>query len=219
MFRDRNDAAEKLAERLIDYKGQKPLVLGIPRGGVVVGSVLARELGGDFDIILTRKLGAPANPELAMGSVDENGNIHLNLSVISALDATKEMIEEERQAQLEVIRSRAEAYRRIYPKIPLQGRIIIITDDGIATGATMAAAIDAAKAARDAGPEEPERLVVALPVGPPEKVAEMEAKVDEIVCLSTPPGFQAVGQFYESFDQVEDEDVERILLEFAEART
>lgn len=212
MFRDRNDAALKLAERLLDYKGQKPLVLGIPRGGVVIASVLARELGGELDIILTRKLGSPVNPELAMGSVDENGNIHLNASIIDALGVTSEMIERERRAQLEVIRSRAEAYRRIYPKIPLKDRIIIITDDGIATGATMAAAIDTARA------EAPEKLVVALPVGPPEKIDEMQADADEMICLSAPPYFQAVGQFYDSFTQIEDSEVEQILREFAEAR-
>lgn len=212
MFRDRNDAALKLAERLLDYKGQKPLVLGIPRGGVVIASVLARELGGELDIILTRKLGSPVNPELAMGSVDENGNIHLNASIIDALGVTSEMIERERRAQLEVIRSRAEAYRRIYPKIPLKDRIIIITDDGIATGATMAAAIDTARA------EKPAKLVVALPVGPPEKIDEMQADADEMICLSAPPYFQAVGQFYDSFTQIEDSEVEQILREFAEAR-
>lgn len=212
MFRDRNDAALKLAERLLDYKGQKPLVLGIPRGGVVIASVLARELGGELDIILTRKLGSPVNPELAMGSVDENGNIHLNASIIDALGVTSEMIERERRAQLEVIRSRAEAYRRIYPKISLKDRIIIITDDGIATGATMAAAIDTARA------EKPAKLVVALPVGPPEKIDEMQADADEMICLSAPPYFQAVGQFYDSFTQIEDSEVEQILREFAEAR-
>ena len=212
MFRDRNDAALKLAERLLDYKGQKPLVLGIPRGGVVIASVLARELEGELDVVLTRKLGSPVNPELAMGSVDENGNIHLNASIIDALGVTREMIERERRTQLEVIRSRTEAYRRILPKIPLKDRIIIITDDGVATGATMAAAIDTARA------EAPEKLVVALPVGPPEKIDEMQADVDEMICLSAPLDFQAVGQFYDSFTQVEDSEVEQILREVAQTR-
>ena len=210
MLRDRNDAALKLSEQLHKYKGQNPLVLGIPRGGVIIASILARELGGQLDVILTRKLGSPVSPELAMGSVDENGNIQLNLSIISALGVSKDMIEQERQAQLKLIKSRAEAYRRIYPKIPLKDRIVIITDDGIATGATMKAAIEAAKA------ENPQKLVVALPVGPPETIAELQTTVDEVVCLLTPPDFKAVGQFYLSFEQMEDEDVEKILLEFAE---
>jgi len=212
MFRDRYDAAEKLAQRLEDYKGANPLVLGIPRGGVVVASVLARELGGQLDVILARKLGAPGNPELAMGSIDESGNIHLNISVIAALGITKERIEEERQAQMAVIKSRAETYRSIYPKIPLEGRIVIITDDGIATGATMVAAINAAKT------EHPEKLVLALPVGPPDRIAEMKEEVDEMACLTAPPGFQAVGQFYNVFNQVEDDEVEKILRKFAESR-
>ncbi len=212
MFLDRNDAALRLAERLEKYAGQNPLVLGIPRGGVVIASVLARELKGDLDVVLTRKLGAPYNPELAMGAVDEKGNIHLNLSIIEVLGVTKEMIEQERQAQLELIRNRAESYRRICPKVPLEGRIVIITDDGIATGATMKAAVAAAHA------KQPEKLVVALPVGPPEKVAELEKEVDEMACLYAPRGFQAVGQFYERFNQVEDEDVERILRDFAKTR-
>jgi len=211
MFLDRNDAALRLAERLEKYAGQNPLVLGIPRGGVVIASVLARKLKGDLDVVLTRKLGAPANSELAMGAVDEKGNIHLNLSIIEVLGVTKEMIEQERQAQLELIRQRAESYRRICPKIPLEGRIVIITDDGIATGATMRAAIEAARAG-------PEKLVVALPVGPPEKVAELEKDIDEMACLYAPRGFQAVGQFYERFNQVEDEDIERILRDFAKTR-
>ena len=218
MFRDREDAAQRLVERLQGYAGQNPLVLGIPRGGVVIASILARALKGDFDVVLTRKLGAPGNPELAMGAIDESGNIHLNLSIVSILKITEEMIEQERQAQLELIKRRAESYRRIYPKIPLEGRIVIITDDGIATGATMKAAIDTAKAARVADPSALGKLVVALPVGPPDRVGELEEDVDDMVCLLTPPGFQAVGQFYDSFLQVEDEDVERILGDFARTR-
>jgi predicted phosphoribosyltransferase len=209
MFRDRNHAARELAGRLVEYKGRKPLVLGIPRGGVVIASILARELEGELDVVLARKLRSPVNPELAMGSVAENGNVHLNASVITALGITTETIEEERQAQLRVIKSRAEAYRCILPKIPMKDRIVIITDDGIATGATMAAAIATARA------EAPEKLVVALPVGPAEKIDEMQADVDEMVCLSAPANFQAVGQFYESFYQVEDSEVEQILREFA----
>jgi predicted phosphoribosyltransferase len=212
MFRDRNDAALKLADRLKDYLGQNPLVLGIPRGGVVIASILARELAGQIDIILTRKLGSPVNSELAMGAVDENGNIQLNLSIISALGITKELIEQERQAQLEILKSRAKNYRRIRPKIPLKDRIVILTDDGIATGATMKAAIEAAKA------ENPQKLVIALPVGPPETIEELQTTVDEVACLMTPADFKAVGQFYLSFDQLEDNDVEKILTECASAK-
>ncbi|MBI4831547.1 MAG: phosphoribosyltransferase [Candidatus Lindowbacteria bacterium] len=212
MFRDRTDAALQLARRLQKYKGKSPLVLGVPRGGVVVASILAHELEGDLDIILTRKLGCPGNPELAMGSIDENGNISLNVSVVNALQISKEMIEAERGNQLAVIRRRAESYRRIYPKIPVEDRMIIITDDGIATGATMRAAIQAVRAAN------PKSVTVGLPVGPPDSVTELEDMVDEMVCLYMPFDFMAVGQFYGAFDQVEDKDVEDILRRFAKSR-
>jgi predicted phosphoribosyltransferase len=213
MFRDRYDAASQLAEALQKYDGVHPLVLGIPRGGVVIGSILARELGGDLDVILTRKLRTPGHPELAMGSVDENGNVFLNVSVVHSLGIDEATIEQERQRQMRVIGERAESYRHIYPRIPLKGRVVIVTDDGIATGATMRVAI---QMARDA---EPESLVVGLPVGPPEEVKELKKEVDDMVCLLAPPGFEAVGQFYELFNQVEDDEVEEILREFAERRS
>lgn len=212
MFRDRNDAALQLANALQKYRGQNPLVLGIPRGGAVIGAVLARELKGDLDVILTRKLRTPGRPELAMGSIDENGDVYLNESIMGILQISDEFIAEEKRRQLDVIHARARSYRCIYPKIPLEGRTIIITDDGTATGATMKVAIRVARAA------EPERLVVGLPVGPHDSVAGLKQDVDEMVCLRTPPDFEAVGQFYESFDQVEDEEVEKILLDFARRR-
>jgi putative phosphoribosyl transferase len=213
MFRDRHDAALQLAERLHKYQGKKPLILGIPRGGVIIASVLARALDGDLDVVLTRKLGTPGRRELAMGSIDENGEEYLNESITTALQISRDMIEQEKNRQFAVIRRRAESYRRIYPKIPIEGRIVIITDDGIATGATMKVAVRVVKAAQ------PETLVVALPVGPPEQVAELALEADETVCMSEPPDFMAVGQFYQSFEQVEEDEVERILLDFAERRS
>ncbi len=212
MFRDRNDAALQLANRLEKFKGENPLILAIPRGGVAIGSVLANKLSGDLDIILTRKLRTPGNPELAMGSVDESGAMYLNESVLAMLRVPPEKIREERHRQLEVIRRRAESYRRVYPKVPMDGRTVIIVDDGIATGSTMRAAIEAAKAGRA------KKLVVALPVGPPEQVAKLEPEVDEVVCLRTPANFMAVGQFYESFEQVSDEEVKQTLTECAQSR-
>ncbi|RJP22246.1 MAG: phosphoribosyltransferase [Candidatus Abyssobacteria bacterium SURF_5] len=209
MFRNRTDAALRLAEHLDKYKNQNPLVLGIPRGGVVVASVLAEELHGDLDVTLTRKLRAPGNPELAMGSIDEHGKMYLKREIIDILQVPDEMIEEEREKQLAIIRARTESYRRIHPKVPLKGRIIIVSDDGIATGSTMRAAIDAVQA------EEPQSVTIALPVGPAQQIRELAGMVDEMVCLLTPEDFMAVGQFYESFEQVDDADVERILLKFS----
>jgi len=212
MFRDRHDAAEQLAAQLEKYGGQNALVLGVPRGGVVIGSIVARNLNGEFDIVLTRKLRTPGNPELAMGAIDENGATYLNSLVVDILKISDDLIEEEKSRQLQEIRNRAESYRRIRPRIPLEGRTVILTDDGIATGSTMRAAIQMARA------EEPSILVVALPVGPPGPVAEIEHDVDEMVCLRTPADFMAVGQFYISFEQVDDEEVERILSDFGSSR-
>ena len=212
MFRDRHDAAEQLAAQLEKYGGQNALVLGVPRGGVVIGSIVARSLNGEFDIVLTRKLRTPGNPELAMGAIDENGATYLNSLVVDILKISDDLIEEEKSRQLQEIRNRAESYRRIRPRIPLEGRTVILTDDGIATGSTMRAAIQMARA------EEPSILVVALPVGPPGPVAEIEHDVDEMVCLRTPADFMAVGQFYISFEQVDDEEVERILSDFGRQR-
>jgi predicted phosphoribosyltransferase len=211
MFRDREDAALKLSAHLQKYKDQNPLVLGIPRGGIVVAAVLARELHGELDVIFTRKLRTPGNPELAMGSVDENGRTYLNHAILSILRIPDEMVEEERNRQMEIIRARVATYRRIHPKIPLQERIVIVTDDGIATGSTMKAALAAARA------EKPRILIAALPVGPAEQVAELENAADEIVCLLAPEEFMAVGQFYEMFEQVSDDDVIRILLQFSKS--
>jgi predicted phosphoribosyltransferase len=212
MFRNRHHAALQLVERLQEYKDKNPLTLGIPRGGVVIASVLAQELNGELDVILTRKLRTPGNPELAMGSVDEDGRIYLNRSVIDILRVPDEMIEEEKERQMAIVRARAQSYRRIHPKVPLKGRTVVLTDDGIATGSTMRAAIQAARI------QEPRELVVALPVGPAEQVEEFTDAVDKMVCLLKPEDFAAVGQFYEAFEQVDDEDVERILLRFTRSR-
>jgi putative phosphoribosyl transferase len=211
IFRNRKDAALQLAAHLQKYKEQHPLVLGIPRGGIVIASILAEELHGDLDVILTRKLRTPGNPELAMGSIDEEGRVYLNQAVVSVLRIPDKMIEEEREKQMAVIQARAESYRRIHPKIPLHGRITIVTDDGIATGSTMRAAIEAARM------QAPGKLIMALPVGPAEQVEELKDSVDEVICLLTPEDFLAVGQFYETFEQVEDDDVERILLKFSQS--
>lgn len=181
--------------------------MGIPRGGVVVASVLAEALAGELDVILTRKLRTPGNPELAMGSVNESGRVYLNHSILDLLQISAEMIEDEKTRQMEIIRARAELYRRIHPKIPLEQRVVIVTDDGIATGSTMKAALQAART------EKPQKLVVALPVGPAEQVTKLRAEADEMVCLSAPEDFMAVGQFYEAFEQVDDEDVIKILSE------
>ncbi|MDP2991172.1 MAG: phosphoribosyltransferase family protein [Kiritimatiellota bacterium] len=206
-FRDRQEAGELLAAELAELRGQNPVVLGIPRGGVAVAREIAASLDGDLDIILARKLRTPGQTELAMGSVSEHGEVFLNELVIRQLGIGSAEIEHEKTAQMEEIERRRRLLRSVAPKIPLRNRLVIITDDGVATGATMQVAVWAIKQ------EEPSRLVAALPVAADEAVHRLAGDVDEIVCLRMPLFFGAVGQFYIQFTQVEDSDVLSILKE------
>lgn len=203
MFRDRVDAARRLAEALAGYRGRNPLVLAIPRGAVPMAKVIAAELGGELDVVLVRKLRAPGNPEFALGSVDETGWAYL--AEHARHFASEEYLEREKQAQLEVIRSRRARYTPIHPPVDPAGRVVIVVDDGLATGSTMISALHALRA-RGAG-----RLVCAVPVSPPDTLEVVRQYADETVCLLAPPAFQAVGQFYADFPQVDDEEVIAIL--------
>lgn len=205
LFRDRLSAGQLLAEALKGLARARPLVLGIPRGGVVVAAPVARELGGDLDVVIARKLGAPGNPELAVGAVVEGGETHINRSVALSLSVGDEYLEEERARQLRLIEQRAARYRAMRPLIPRGGRDVIVVDDGVATGATMIATLQGLRAAR------PASLGIALPVGPEETLEALARVADEVVVLSAPYHFQAVGQFYEIFDQVEDAEVADLL--------
>lgn len=204
-FRDRAEAAEMLARELSLFADRRPVVLGIPRGGVVVARVLAKELGGDLDIVLSHKLGAPHNPELAIGSVSEDGKVFLDERLAAFTGAGTRYIDREKARQLDLIAERVERYRKVRPKVPLEGRVAIVADDGVATGATMKAALWSARL------EKPATLVAAIPVGPEETVAELANLADEVVCLEAPPGFAAVGEFYRLFEQVDDEEVVAML--------
>lgn len=204
-FRSREEAGKLLVHELADLRGQKAVVLGIPRGGIVVARELAQGLEAELDIVLSRKLRSPGQLELAMGSVAEDGKIFLNQMVVQEMGVTKAYIQREREFQLAEIRRRSELFRKFAPRIPLEGRIAVITDDGVATGATTQAAIWSARQ------EHPLRLIVAMPVGSEDTVRRLADEVDEMVCLRTPPFFAAVGQFYRQFEQVEDEDVLEIL--------
>lgn len=203
MFADRLEAARRLAKRLGHYRGKDPLILAIPRGAVPMGQILARELGGELDVVLTHKLRAPAQPELAIGAVAEDGAVYLNPSIVMSLGVSGAYIDAERDYQLEQLRERRRRLGR-KPANP-EGRVVIVVDDGIATGATMRIAL------RELRTKRPERLVAAIPVGPPEAVAELAGLADEVVCLATPSHFMAIGQFYEHFPQVSDEEVAAIL--------
>ena len=204
MFNDRNDAARQLAEELKQYRGQNPLVLAIPRGAVPMAKIIADELGGSFDVVLVRKLRAPYQPELAIGSIDESGWAYIADHAAST-GASKDYIESEKQAQMETIRKRRNQYTPIRPPIDPAGRIVIIVDDGLATGSTMISALHSLRA------RNPAKLICAVPVAPPDTLKKVETMADEVICLEAPEYFQAVGQFYRNFSQVEDDDVIEIL--------
>jgi hypothetical protein len=204
-FLDRHEAGRFLAQAMRAQAGGDLLVLGIPRGGVVVGAAVARELAAELDVVIARKVSAPGNPELAIGAVIEGGETYLNRGLISALGADEEYVAEETARQLERIRQRAEAYRAVRKIAPREGRTVVVVDDGVATGATMIATLNGLRAAK------PAKLQCAIPVGPQETLEELDELADEVICLAAPEYFQAVGQFYERFDQVEDDEVIRIL--------
>ena len=204
LFRDRDHAAYQLAAALSAYQGKNPLVLAIPRGAVPMGRIIAEALGGELDVVLVRKLPAPFNPEYAIGSVDESGWTYVSDSAAAA-GATPEYIEQEKQRQLATIRRRRAEYTPLRPPIDPAGRIVIVVDDGLATGATMISALHGLRERK------PAKLVCAVPVAPSDTLDLVRQYADDVVCLETPFSFQAVGQFYSDFPQVEDEEVVEIM--------
>lgn len=203
MFDDRLDAARQLAGRLRHLQGRRPLVLAIPRGGVPMGRLIAGELEGELDVVLVHKLGAPGNPEFAIGAVGEDGSVQLADSARRRFGDA--YIDAEVQAQLETLRERRERYTPLRPPVDPAGRVAVVVDDGSATGATMAAALQAVRA------RNPERLVAALGAAPPAAVERLGELADEVVCPLVEPEFFSVGQFFRRFDQVSDQEVEEIL--------
>jgi predicted phosphoribosyltransferase len=210
-FRDRIDAALALAERLQTYRGRNPLILAIPRGAVPMGQVLAERLDGELDVVLVRKLTPPFDPEFAIGAIDESGWVYLSPSA-GEIEEASGGIEDEKARQLEALQERRARYTPLAAPLDPQGRIAIVVDDGLATGATMIAALHAVRARK------PAKLVCAVPVAAADSLALVRPLADETICLHTPSYFGAVSQFYRSFEQVTDEEVTRILAAAASRR-
>jgi putative phosphoribosyl transferase len=202
MFSDRRDAGVQLASRLEEYKGQTGLlVLALPRGGVETGYEIAHYLKVPLDIVIVRKIGFPGQPELAIGAVSETGGVVLNDSIISMYGVSKDYIEREVSQQKKEISRRVELYRKGRRLPSLEGKTIILVDDGVATGATVKAAIITLKE------EKLKKLIVALPVAPVSMADEIEQMADTLICIETPFDFMAVGAYYHDFTQVSDEEV------------
>lgn len=203
-FVSREQAAELLAEELIQYKGRHPLVLAIPRGAVPMGSLIARLLDGELDIVLTHKLCAPMDPEYAIGAIDESGWVYIS-PVAARAGISPSYLEQEKERQLDSLKHRRIRFKSGKKPAAVKGRIAIVVDDGLATGATMIAALHAIRA------REPARLVCAIPVAPSDTLDRVSELADEVICLQVPDDFRSVGQFYQHFPQVEEDEVIRIL--------
>jgi predicted phosphoribosyltransferase len=205
MFKDREDGARQLADRLRDRAFRDPLVLAIPRGGLVTGAILAAELGAELDVVLARKLRAPNQQEAAIGAIAEDGRIYLNPDIREVIGHWAQYLEQERTFQMAEIERRKRLIRRLRPRAQVAGRSVIVTDDGIATGSTMIAALQSIRA------QNPYELIVAVPVASPERLARVRRYCDEAVALLAPEDFWAVGQYYEKFGQVGDDEVIELL--------
>ncbi len=207
MFTDRAEAGRKMAEKMLVHKWHNPLILALPRGGVVVARYIWESLGGELDLYITRKIGAPGQPELAVGAVAADGNMVLDHRLVDKLNISSDYIDKEAEKERAEIDRRMEVYRGGRPLPAYEGRQIVLVDDGVATGSTMIAAIEGLRE------NNPEALLAAVPVGPPDTIQRLSEEVDEIFYLEAPSNFGAVGQFYRFFGQVADAEVIDILKE------
>ena len=207
-IRNREEAGEKLAGQLAAYKeGRNVLVLALPRGGVPVAEPIARELKAPLEVFIVRKLGVPGHRELAMGAIASGGVRVMNMDVVRSLGISEEQIDEVTEAEQRELARRELQYRGERPPLELSGKTVILVDDGVATGATIRVAI---KALREGGAQ---KLVVAVPVAPPDTCAVLSREADELICPFRPSPFHAIGLWYEDFSQVSDEEVGRIMKE------
>ena len=204
-FANRVDAGKRLTSELKNNVGKNAIVLAIPRGGVVVGYEIAKALNLPLDVIIPRKIGAPDNPELAIGAMTQDGTIILDQNLVSYIGVSKDYIKEESERQKKEIERRLKLYRGNEPYPKMQSKDVIIVDDGIATGSTMKAALASVK---NRGAK---TVTIAVPVGPPSTIKELKKQADKVVCPYTPEYFQAIGQFYVDFEQTTDEEVIQLL--------
>jgi len=206
LFKDRESAGKQLAASMMHYAHEKDaIVLGLPRGGVVVAYEVAKALYLPLDVICPRKIGAPSNPEFAIGAITETGEGIFNDSIIEEMQISKEYLEQAIESEKQQALRRLHLFRKNRPPRNLKDKIVIIVDDGLATGSTMLAAVKSVKH------EGAKKIVVAVPVAPWHTAEELQVCVDEVICLATPSDFMAIGQFYQDFDQVEDEEVVEFL--------
>lgn len=204
MFQNREDAAKKLAKTLEWLKKEDPIVLAIPRGGIVTGNVIASELGAKLDIIVSRKVGAPDNPEFAIGAVMHDGSYFPNERITIILNVPQNYINQEIALQMKEIERRLVRFRGS-KEYNLEGRTVVLVDDGVATGATMLIAALWVKK------QKPKKLIIAIPVGPKETIDALSEVADKVIVLHSPHFFNAVGEFYQEFNQVDDYEVQEIM--------
>lgn len=207
IFEDRQDAGKRLAAELNKNKRDDVVILALPRGGIEIAQQVSKVLNAPFDCLFVRKLGSEFNPEVGIGAIVEGNppQTFLNEDLVKVLKITPDFIEQEKKRQLEVMREQEKKFRPNLKRLSLTGKSVIVVDDGVATGATVKAALKGLKS------EKPKKLILAVPVAPPSTVAELKKDVDEVVCVLTPTDFQAVGQFYRRFPRLDDEKVIKLL--------
>jgi predicted phosphoribosyltransferase len=212
LFRNRVDAGAKLARALMQLKGKDVVVLGIPRGGVVVANEVANALRAPLDIVVTRKIEAPGEPEYALGAVTQEGDVIMDRQAAESLGASSAYLDNQIRVKREEVKERMQMLRGDAPYPTLEGKVVVIVDDGIATGSSVSAAVMSVKKRK------PKEIIVAVPVAPVDAVQSLSEDGTKVVCLETPGPFLAIGEFYGDFEQVEDMEVKRILSQNAAGR-
>lgn len=204
IYPDRKAAGKLLADQLVSVVGSEPIILSLPRGGAIIGAEVAKVLAAEHDLVICRKIGAPYNPEVAIGALTQDGRLLKDDAIIDALAVTRGYLESQIRLELKEIEQQLSKFRgkKVFPD--LRNKTVVLVDDGLATGNTMEAAVEFT---RGLGPS---RIIVGVPVGAAEAIAKLKPKVDQVVCPLIPKNFRSVGQFYQDFHQVRDEEVQKL---------